>query len=86
VDSTMMKRLRVEHSVSLSTFRKNPARCFQSTPVVVLSDERPLGYLIDNELFEAMLASMALSNDPAVLKRQFGLSDAWLRKVQSDDA
>ena len=83
--STSIKRLRVEHSVSVSTFRKRPTQCFESTPVAVLSNGRPVGYLLNAELFERILSAIAQCEDPVALKKQLNLSDSWLRKVTSEN-
>jgi len=84
VRSQSAERLRIEKSVSISDFRKNPSRCFLTDPVEVLSRGRPIGYLIEPELFETMLKALARHEDPATLKKEFGLTDDWLRKVTGE--
>lgn len=79
--SQSAERLGIEKSVSISDFRKNPSRCFLPGPVEVLSRGRPIGYLIEPELFETMLKALARHGDPATLKKEFGLTDDWLRKL-----
>ena len=78
--SESAERLGIEKSVKISDFRKNPSRYFLHGPVEVLSRGRPIGYLIEPELFETMLKALARHEDPATLKKEFGLTDDWLRK------
>lgn len=83
--NTSIELLRVEHSVSVSAFRKRPTQCFESTPVAVLLSGRPVGYLLSAELFEKILSAIAQYEDPVVLQSQMNLSDSWLRKVTSEN-
>jgi PHD/YefM family antitoxin component YafN of YafNO toxin-antitoxin module len=83
--SQSAERLGIEKSVNISDFRKNPSRYFLHGPVEVLSRRRPIGYLIDAELFETMLEALARHEKPATLKKELGLTDAWLRKVTRED-
>jgi len=80
-----IKLLRVEHSVSVSAFSKSPTRCFRDTPVAVLSNGRPVGYLLNAESFEKILSAISQFEDPVALKKQLNLSDSWLRKVTSQN-
>lgn len=50
-----MRRILAEHTVSITELRKNPAQYFIDEPVVVLSKNKPVGYMINAELFEAMV-------------------------------
>lgn len=78
------ERLGIEKSVNISDFRKNPSRYFLHGPVEVLSRGRPIGYLIDAELFEEMLEALAQHEEPTSLKKELGLTDDWLRKVTGE--
>jgi PHD/YefM family antitoxin component YafN of YafNO toxin-antitoxin module len=81
----LIDRLGVEKSVSISEFRRNPSRCFLPGPVEVLSRGRPIGYLLDAELFEAMLEALARHDEPTTLRKELGLTDDWLRKVTGEN-
>lgn len=50
-----MQRILAEHTVSITELRKNPAQYFTDEPVVVLSNNKPAGYMISAKLFEAMV-------------------------------
>lgn len=82
--SELAERLGIEKSVKISDFRKNPSRYFHHRPVEVLSRGRPIGYLIEPELFETMLKALARYESPAKLKTELGLTDDWLRKVTGE--
>lgn len=68
----------VKRAITITEFRKSPGRCFENSPVAVLARGRPVGYLLDPELFEAIFSNLTEIHDPLTLKREFGLSDAWL--------
>jgi len=68
-------------SVNISEFRKSPTRYFLEHPVEVQSRGQPIGYLISAEYFEMMLRALAQHEDPAILKKELGLTDDWLRKT-----
>lgn len=73
----------VNRSVTITEFRRSPSQCFENSPVAVLAYGRTVGYLLDPELFEAIFSNLAEVQDPLTLKRQFGLSDAWLESNTS---
>ncbi|WP_316675447.1 type I toxin-antitoxin system antitoxin YafN [uncultured Tolumonas sp.] len=50
-----MRRILAEHTVSITELRKNPAQYFTDEPVVVLSKNKPVGYMVNDKLFEAMV-------------------------------
>jgi Phd_YefM. len=47
-----MRRILAEQTVSVTELRKNPAQYFIDEPVVVLSKNKPVGYMISAKLFE----------------------------------
>lgn len=47
-----------EKSVSISALRNNPAQYFGDEPVVVLSHNKPAGYLVGAALFEEMVRTI----------------------------
>jgi antitoxin StbD len=55
---SMMKRMLTSLSVSMSELKKNPTRVKQDAglqPIVVLNHNKPVFYLLDPDLYEAML-------------------------------
>jgi Antitoxin of toxin-antitoxin stability system len=50
-----MQRILAERTVSITELRKNPAQYFTDEPVVVLSKNKPVGYMVNDKLFEAMV-------------------------------
>ena len=53
-----METLLASRSISISEFKKNPARAVQDAgahPVAVLNHNRPAFYLIEPRLFEALI-------------------------------
>lgn len=44
-----------EKTVSITELRKNPNQYFMDEPVVVLSNNKPAGYMISAELYEQMV-------------------------------
>ena len=76
----------VKRSVNVSEFRKSPPRYFINTPVEVLSRGQPIGYLLDAALFEEMMKTLSRFEDPEVLKKEFGLTDGWLRGLTHESS
>ena len=57
-----MQTLLTNQTVSMSDFKRSPAsvlRSAQRQPVAVLNHNRPAFYMVDPELFEAMLEELA---------------------------
>lgn len=48
--------LLTSETVSITDFRKHPAEYFGDTPVAVLSNNKPKGYVIGAEMFEQLMA------------------------------
>lgn len=80
-DNRSTERLGIESSVNMSEFRKSPTRYILDSPVAVLSRRKPIGYLVDAELFEMLLGALAQHENPATMKKELGLTDGWLRAV-----
>lgn len=57
-----MRRILAEQTVSISELRKNPAQYFIDEPVVVLSKNKPVGYMLSAKLFETIVDM--LENQP----------------------
>lgn len=60
-----MRRILAEQTVSITELRKNPAQYFIDEPVVVLSKNKPVGYMLSAKLFETivdMLEKQPISN------------------------
>ncbi|MDD2343054.1 MAG: antitoxin of toxin-antitoxin stability system [Tolumonas sp.] len=54
-----------EQTVSITELRKNPAQYFIDEPVVVLSKNKPVGYMLSAKLYETivgMLEKQPVSN------------------------
>ncbi len=51
----MANRIYAEQTVSMSDLRKKPAAYFLDEPVAVLSNNKPAGYTLSADLFEAMV-------------------------------
>lgn len=57
-----MEAIFADYSVSMSEFKKNPARVLRTAgekPVAVLNHNRPAFYMITPKLFEALVEDMA---------------------------
>lgn len=50
-----MRRILAEQTVSITELRKNPAQYFTDEPVAVLSKNKPVGYMVNEKLFETMV-------------------------------
>jgi antitoxin StbD len=51
-----------DHSISMSDFKKNPARIVRESggsPVAVLSHNKPAFYMVSPELFEVLVEELA---------------------------
>lgn len=60
-----MRRILAEQTVSITELRKNPAQYFIDEPVVVLSKNKPVGYMLSAKLYETivgMLEKQPVSN------------------------
>ncbi len=57
-----MRRILAEQTVSITELRKNPAQYFIDEPVVVLSKNKPVGYMLSAKLFETIVDM--LENQP----------------------
>jgi len=60
-----MRCILAEQTVSITELRKNPAQYFIDEPVVVLSKNKPVGYMLSAKLFETivdMLEKQPVSN------------------------
>lgn len=70
-----MERMHASFSISMTELKKNPTRVKRDAglqPIVVLNHNKPAFYLLDPDLYEAMLdISMAnLINERLVMKPQ----------------
>lgn len=76
VSALTLSGVLAEQTVSISEFRKSPARYVQDGPVAVLSNVRPVGYLLSPELFEHLSFALARSQDAVELKANLKLSES----------
>ena len=57
-----MDAIYADYSISMSEFKKNPAQVLRTAgekPVAVLNHNRPAFYMVEPQLFEAMLEQLA---------------------------
>ncbi|WP_350312640.1 type I toxin-antitoxin system antitoxin YafN [Dickeya fangzhongdai] len=50
-----MERILAEKSINITELRKNPAKYFIDEPVAVLSNNRPVGYMVSAKVFEELI-------------------------------
>lgn len=69
----MMQTLRTDLTISMSDFKKNPAKVLRDAgrqPVAVLNHNRAAFYMVDPELFEALLDEVADAQLLPLLKQR----------------
>lgn len=76
-----MYRILVEKSVSITELRKNPARYLSGEPVAVLSNNRPAGYMMSSEVFEAIVDALQQREQGKEIASNFRPSAAQLRSI-----
>lgn len=50
-----MERILAEKAINITELRKNPAKYFIDEPVAVLSNNRPVGYMVSAKVFEELI-------------------------------
>jgi antitoxin YafN len=76
-----MHKILVEKSVSITELRKNPARYLSGEPVAVLSNNRPAGYMMSPEVFEAIIDALQQREKGKEIAASFQPSAAQLRSI-----
>jgi antitoxin YafN len=76
-----MHKILVEKSVSITELRKNPALYLSGEPVAVLSNNRPAGYLMGPEVFEAIMEALQQREQGREIAGSFRPSAAQLRSI-----
>lgn len=67
-----------DHSISMSDFKKNPARIVREageSPVAVLSHNKPAFYMVSPELFEALVEELADREVEDLARRRLSRKD-----------
>lgn len=70
-----------EQSVSITELRKNPAQYFTDQPVAVLSNNRPAGYLVGQDLFQELMKMVEHFERQRTVTGRMQLSVDRLREI-----
>lgn len=70
-----------EESVSITELRKNPGSYFGDKPVAVLSNNKPAGYMVSQELFQEMLRLVEQAEIRRTVTGRLELSASKLREI-----
>ena len=74
-----MQTLFTDLTISMSDFKKNPAKVLREAghkPVAVLNHNKPAFYMVDPEMFEALIEQMADNELMPLLKRRLAQREA----------
>lgn len=71
-----MRRILAEQTVSVTELRKNPAQYFIDEPVVVLSKNKPVGYMLSAKLFESIVDMLGKQPASHQLQMQNAIDNA----------
>lgn len=74
-----MDAILADYSVSMTEFKKNPAQVLRqagTTPVAVLSHNRPSFYMVTPDVFEALLEQLAERDLTALVKERLARRDS----------
>jgi antitoxin YafN len=70
-----------DQTVSITDLRKHPARYFKDTPVVVLSNNKPAGYLLSADLFERLMGLLEQQEEARAVTARFRPSALRLKAI-----
>lgn len=76
-----MHSILAERSVSITELRKNPGQYFLEEPVAVLSNNRPTGYMIGQELFQELMKLVEQVEGKRTVTGRFRMSTDDLREI-----
>lgn len=76
-----MNSILAERSVSITDLRKNPGQYFLGEPVAVLSNNRPAGYMIGQELFQELMRLVEQAEGERTITGRFRMSTDALRQI-----